>query len=79
MGVWELILNIEFPDTVDWDEGARPYRGIFLTLRNGKWTEEDFQTLIAELAEKRGYGWVRPEGIRKELEKMTIEYGNSGM
>jgi hypothetical protein len=71
MRVWELIWDLEFPDPVDWDEGVRPYLEIFLTLRNGKWAEEDFQELIKELAEKRGYGWVRPEGIRKELEKMT--------
>jgi hypothetical protein len=32
--------------------------------------------LIKELAEKRGYGWVRPEGIRKEFEKMTKDYSN---
>ena len=74
--VWELIWDLEFPDPVDWDEGVKPYLEIFLTLRNGKWTEEDFQTLTAELAEKRGYGWVRPEGIRKELEKMTRKWKN---
>jgi hypothetical protein len=72
--VWELIWALEFPELVDWDEGVRPYLGIFLTPRNGKWTEEDFQGLMTELAEKRGYGWVRPEGIRRELEKMTQEY-----
>ena len=75
--VWELIWDLEFPDPVDWDEGVRPYLDIFLTLRKGKWGEEDFKVLIAELASKRGYGWVRPEGIRKELEKMTREYSDS--
>jgi hypothetical protein len=59
---------------VDWDERVRPYLEIFLTLRKGKWGEEDFKLLIDELASKRGYGWVRPEGIRRELEKMTKEY-----
>jgi hypothetical protein len=72
--LWELIWDLEFPDPVDWDEGVRPYLEIFLTLRNGKWTEDDFQELITELAEKRGYGWVRTEGIRKELEKMTKDW-----
>jgi hypothetical protein len=71
MRVWELIWDLDFPDPVDWDEGVRPYLEIFLTLKNGEWTEEDFQELIKELAEKRGYGWVRPEGIRRELEKMS--------
>ena len=69
--VWELIWDLEFPDPVDLDEGVKPYLEIFLNLRNGKWTEEDFQELIKELAEKRGYGWVRPDGIRRELEKMS--------
>ena len=72
--VWELIWDLEFPDPVEWDERMRPYLGIFLTLRKGKWGEEDFRLLIDELASKRGYGWVRADGIRKELEKMTKEY-----
>lgn len=37
--VWGLIWDLEFPESVDWDEGVRPYLEIFLTLRNGKWTE----------------------------------------
>lgn len=72
--LWQLIWGLEFPDVVDWDDGVRPYLEIFLTLRDGKWTEEDFEELITELAEKRGYGWVRPEGIRRALEKMTLEW-----
>ena len=75
--VWELIWDLEFPDPVDWNEGVRPYLEIFLALHKGKWGEEDFNLLIDELASKRGYGWVRAEGIRKELEKMTREYNDS--
>ena len=33
------------------------------------WTEENFQGLIRQL-QYAGYGWLRPEGVRKELEKM---------
>jgi hypothetical protein len=51
--------------------------GIFSTHCKGKWVEEDFKLLIDELASKRGYGWVRPEGIRRELEKMAREYSDS--
>jgi WD40 repeat protein/serine/threonine protein kinase len=69
--VWELIWDLEFPDPVDWDEGLRPYIEIFLTLHKGYWNETYFSHLTEELASKRGYGWVRPEGIRRELEKMT--------
>ena len=82
--LWELDWEWEFPDPADWDEGARPYLDIFLTLhtpygpdglsRVGKpqWTEEDFQKLLQELG-YRGYGWLRPEGVRRELEKMAKE------
>jgi WD40 repeat protein len=82
--VWALDWDYDFPDPADWDEGARPYLDIFLTLhtpygpdglsRVGKpqWTEEDFQKLLQELG-YRGYGWLRPEGVRRELEKMAKE------
>jgi WD40 repeat protein/serine/threonine protein kinase len=82
--VWALDWDYDFPDPADWDEGARPYLDIFLTLhtpygrdglsRVGKpqWTEKDFQKLLQELG-YRGYGWLRPEGVRRELEKMAKE------
>jgi hypothetical protein len=43
--------------------------------RTGKpsWGEEDFDRLMGELC-YRGYGWLRPEGVRKELEKMVSEW-----
>lgn len=82
--IWALDWDYDFPAPADWDEGARPYLDIFLTLhtpygpdglrRVGKpqWTEEDFQKLLQELG-YRGYGWLRPEGVRRELEKMAKE------
>jgi len=78
----ELDWEYEFPEEKDWDEGARPYLEIFLTLhtpygpdgltRQGKpqWTEEDFQKLLQELG-SRGYGWLRPEGVRRKLEELA--------
>jgi hypothetical protein len=44
------------------------FHDAFYIYCNGKWVEEDFKLLIDKFASKRGYGWVRPEGIRKELE-----------
>jgi WD40 repeat protein/tRNA A-37 threonylcarbamoyl transferase component Bud32 len=40
--------------------------------RKGKaeWSDEEFSKLIDTLGHV-GYGWLRPEGVRKELEKMT--------
>lgn len=87
--LWELDWDYEFPDPADWDEGARPYLDIFLTLHTPygpdglsrvgapQWTEEDFQKLLRELG-IRGYGWLRPEGVCRELEKMARERGWKG-
>ncbi len=87
--LWQLDWDYDFPDPADWDEGARPYLDIFLTLHTPygpdglsrvgapQWTEEDFQKLLTELG-YRGYGWLRPEGVRRELEKMARERGWKG-
>ncbi|MDB9313697.1 protein kinase [Spirulina sp. CS-785/01] len=37
------------------------------------WTEEDFQRLIQVLGEA-GYGWLSPEGVRQQLERMKINF-----
>jgi WD40 repeat protein/serine/threonine protein kinase len=36
------------------------------------WTEEDFKSLLYTLG-CAGYGWLRPEGVRRELERMAKE------
>lgn len=38
--------------------------------RRGKasWTEQDFQIFVRSLSNS-GYGWLRPDGVRRELEK----------
>jgi WD40 repeat protein len=83
--LWELVWDYDFPEAVDWDEGARSYLEMFLTLRcpsgddgisrvgTPTWKDEDFAQLLADL-QYRGYGWLRPEGVRRELEKMTREW-----
>jgi len=40
--------------------------------RQGKpaWTEEDFTALLLDLS-RRGYGWLKPEGVRRKLEEMA--------
>jgi WD40 repeat protein len=37
------------------------------------WTEDDFNQFLYTLG-YAGYGWLRPEGVRRELEKMTAEW-----
>ena len=58
-----------FPGWSDWDEDALPYLEIFLTI-HPNWTEVDFGGLIAEL-QNRGYGWIKPEGVREKLGKLS--------
>jgi WD40 repeat protein len=84
LGLWFLDWELEERDPADWDEGARPYLEIFLTLhtpytsdgftRRGKpvWSETDFQQLLHTLG-CAGYGWLRPEGVRRKLEEMARE------
>jgi len=93
---WVFDWELEEKQRADWDEGARPFLGNFLTLHmpyaapfpagvdlndnaitmaltrrgNPSWTEDDFKQLLYTLG-CAGYGWLRPEGVRSELEKMA--------
>jgi hypothetical protein len=44
-------------------------KGIFRKKISYTYTEEDVQKLLTEL-QYRGYGWLRPEGVRKKLDEM---------
>jgi WD40 repeat protein len=79
--LWELDWEFEPTQPADWHEGARPFLNAFLTLhtpyvdgmvRRGTptWTEDDFRRLLDKLG-CAGYGWLRPEGVHRELEKMA--------
>ena len=61
MRIWGLDWEYEFPEPVDWDDAARPYLEIFLTLHTPsspdglsrlgvpRWDEADFDQLVAGL------------------------------
>ena len=66
---YDTAYSYAFPGFADWDEGARPYLATFLSL-HPSWTDADFESLMLDL-QNRGYGWLRPEGVRKALEEMT--------
>ena len=65
--------------------GARPYLETFLYLhspihddgirRTGipQWNEQHLKQLLIELRHC-GYGWIKPEGVRKELQSMTAQW-----
>jgi WD40 repeat protein len=63
--VYKLDYDLTFPGWADWDDGALPYVETFLTL-HPDYTDSDFENLIIEL-QNRGYGWLRPEGVRAKL------------
>jgi WD40 repeat protein len=82
--LWELDWEFEPNQPADWDERAWPFLTAFLTLhtpyadgleRRGKptWTEDDFRRLLDRLG-CVGYGWLRPEGVRRELERMAAAW-----
>jgi len=85
LSLWELDWEYEFPGWSDWDEKAKPYLEVFLTRQCSygddgisrvgmpKWDEEHFQKLIQTL-QYCGYGWLRPEGVKKRLEEMTTNW-----
>lgn len=66
---WRLDWEYEFPGFSDWDEGARPYLEIFLTM-HPDYNNTDFESLISEL-QNRGCGWIRPEGIKRKLKEIA--------
>ncbi|HEV7406293.1 MAG TPA: serine/threonine-protein kinase [Chthoniobacteraceae bacterium] len=82
---WELDWGYEVPPVADFDAGIIPYLDTFLELhrpvgsdgftRGGKpeWTKNDFEKLFAEI-QHRGFGWLRPEGVRRALETMAARW-----
>jgi WD40 repeat protein len=63
--IYHLEFDLHFPGWADWDEGAQPYLDIFRKV-HPNYTEKDIQGFLTEL-QYRGYGWLRPEGVRKRL------------
>jgi len=66
---FRLSYTYEFPGFNDWDESARPYLEIFLSLYPD-WTDDDFEGLITDM-KNRGYGWLSSKGIRAKLTEMV--------
>jgi WD40 repeat protein len=81
--LWLLDWDYRFPTLADWDEGARPYLRHFITLHmplrveafrhSQSWTEDEFQGLLNTVV-SAGYGWLRPEGVRRTLEEATAAW-----
>ena len=83
--LWEIDWDYQFPGLADWDEAARPFLETFLYLRcpldndgirrtgRPQWNEIHLEQLLTELRHC-GYGWLKPEGVKEQLETMTSEW-----
>jgi WD40 repeat protein len=67
---WDFEWEYTFPGWADWDEGARYCLKNFLALFPD-WTDEDFKRKLIPDLQRRGYGWLREDGVYKELDKMN--------
>ncbi len=75
----EMFLRCRTPYGASLPGADEPLSDDLLTLaltRAGRpnWTDEDFKRLLTTLGDA-GYGWVRPEGVRRELQRMAAEHG----
>jgi len=82
--LWSLDWELQDCIPAEWDEEARPYLEIFLSLhtpfapevlaRSGNpiWTEQDFQELLYILS-CAGFGWLHPEGVRKKIKELAAQ------
>ncbi len=79
--LWELDWEYEFPGWSDWNEDARQCLTDFVVFHRRKaeggkasgkplWSDYDFRKLLVQL-QYRGFGWLRPDGVRRQLELMT--------
>jgi WD40 repeat protein len=70
--IYNIDYELFFPGWQDWDDGARPYLDIFITL-HPDWTDEDFNNILIPDLQNRGFGWLRPEGVKAKLIKIYID------
>jgi WD40 repeat protein len=76
--LWFLDWEPEPPERGRWDDRARPFLEVFLRLREGetlgegppKWTDDNLERLLEDLS-RRGFGWLSPEMVERELEAMA--------
>jgi len=76
--LWFLDWEPGPPESGRWDDRARLFLEVFLrrqerqTQEEGspKWSEEDFKRLLEDLS-RRGFGWLSPEMVERELESLA--------
>jgi len=70
-----LTLHTPYATTLSADRQPTEEEIRLALTRRGKpsWTEEDFKQLLHTLG-CAGYGWLRPEGVRRKLEEMAANW-----
>lgn len=68
--LWLIDWDLEERKITDWDEEAQPYVDFFLKAHQGANWENNFDDLIRVL-KCAGLGYIRPEGVRRRLEKIS--------
>jgi WD40 repeat protein/serine/threonine protein kinase/HEAT repeat protein len=76
--LWFLDWEPEPPERGRWDDRARPFLEVFLRRREGErlgegpptWSDDDLERLVDGLS-RRGFGWLAPEMVERELESMA--------
>lgn len=73
----KIFLTLQTPSASDLLKGRVPVEKEIMAvlMRSGKpvWSDADFQRLLYELG-CAGYGWLRPDRVRQELEKMAVNW-----
>ena len=70
--IYDLDFELEFPGWRDWHEDARPYLEFFYR-NHPDWTDDDFNNILIPDLQNRGFGWLRPEGVKAKLEKIPAQ------
>jgi hypothetical protein len=75
-----LVLHTPYAAALPTDREPTEEETTLALTRSGipTWTEEDFQNLLYTLG-CAGYGWLRPEGIKQQLEAMAANGYNSSV
>jgi hypothetical protein len=72
-----LTLHTPYAATLPQDRQPTGEEITLALTRRGKpsWNEEDFKQLLYTLG-CAGYGWLRPEGVRRRLEELALAMTN---
>ncbi len=77
--LWFLDWEPELPERGSWDDRVRPFLDVFLRRCEANvkapgqpgWNESGFDALLEDLG-RRGFGWLAPDRVRRELKSLAL-------